>query len=95
MSAYTLSRDAEIVALCWFGIGGQTTIRFQRPRIIHPRMRAALDELTIAGILARADDPRGPQEWKPAVDMKFSRKFKQPDAKKGESFSMTIDEPGP
>lgn len=85
-----LSRDAEIVALCWFSIGGQTRLKFHRPHIIHPRMRAALDELTTAGILAREDDPRGPKEWTPAIDMKFCRKFKAP--AKDESFPMTIEE---
>jgi hypothetical protein len=86
-----LSRDAEIVALCWFSIGDKMRIRFNRPHFIHPRMHAALNELTDKGILARTDDSRGPKEWAAVSDMSFARRFKQPT--KSERFAMTVPEP--
>lgn len=51
MKATTLSRDAEIVACALFTTGRPSQVIFNRPHIIHPRTRAALDELTKAGML--------------------------------------------
>ena len=88
MSKFT--RDTEVIAYCYFGPMAQVSLRFQRPHIIHPRMRASLDELTAAGWLERIDDRRGPITWKLKIEFaSLAGKFAAP--KKGESFPMTLE----
>ncbi len=64
-----LSKDAQSVAVCFFGFMPKVELVFHRPRIIHPRMRSALDELTEAGLLTTEDDKRGPKAWKATPEL--------------------------
>lgn len=63
----TISRDAQIVAQGLFGrLGSKVRATFHCPHIIHPRARAALDELTAAGMLVAVDPnelPAGRLAW--------------------------------
>lgn len=86
-----ISRNAEVVA--WFFQTMPTTLKFMRPHVIHPGTRAALDELTAAGLLVVTRDPRGPMEWKAAPSLGLLRKFRHPE--KDEGFPLTIDEDPP
>lgn len=64
-----VSRDAQTVAYCMFLMGPPVCLAFDRPHIIHPRTRAALDELTEAGLLEVMPSgvlPRGGAGWKAA-----------------------------
>jgi uncharacterized membrane protein len=66
MRTKPLSRDAEIVAYALFTTGTPSQVILNRPRIIHPRTRAALDELTKAGMLAAINAKmlaRGAMGW--------------------------------
>jgi hypothetical protein len=66
----------------------QTTLTFQRPHVIHPRMRAALDELTASGLLAVTED-RGAMSWAPTASMApAAMGFKLPS--NAEGFPMTV-----
>lgn len=85
-----ISRDAEIVALCVFGFGTSTKLTFQRPHVIHPRMRAGLDDLVAAGMLTVSED-RGAKTWQRTDAMGSPAKLYRP-PEKGESFTFTIDE---
>lgn len=50
-----VSRDAQVVAYGLFLTGRPQSLSFKRPHIIHPRTKAALDELTEGGFLERMD----------------------------------------
>lgn len=75
-----LTDDAvAIAASCWKMIE-RNTMTFGRPHLIHPRMRAALDELTKAGLLTAEADARGPMTWSPTPAMAaFTRSLEMPD----------------
>ncbi|MDB5848252.1 MAG: hypothetical protein JWP29_2004 [Rhodoferax sp.] len=78
MPAIALSKDAEGFAYSMWRIMSPE-LSFQRPHIIHPRTRAALDELTGAGLLTRTDDKRGPMAWRPTDAMAIAvKKFRKP-----------------
>lgn len=69
-----ISRDAEVVAYCLFGMpmSANHSVTFQRPHIIHPRTRAAFDELTAAGMLEpipEAEIGRGTMGWRATKKM--------------------------
>lgn len=87
-----LPRDAEIVARCVFAFGPSSKITFQRPHVIHPRMRAGLDALTDAGMLQVTKDPRCEAlTWQRLHAMGQPLKlFRAPG--KDESFPFTITE---
>lgn len=63
----TLSRDAQVVAYCLFGMGAVTTVTFDRSHVITPRAKTAFDELAKAGMIEPFDPnklPVGHQGWK-------------------------------
>jgi hypothetical protein len=81
----TLSRDAEVVAVCCFGAA--TEMAFARPQVIHPRTRVALDELTAASLLRMEVRPYGAVAWTPTPAMgKLIRHF--PMSRQAESFPI-------
>ena len=84
-----LSQDARTIAAGFWSLDGvMTELTFARAHIIHPRARAALDELTAAGFLFRRDKRKGSATWKPTSTMHpFARTLPRPtDA---DSFPMT------
>lgn len=93
MTTTTLSRDAEIVANALFPTGAPCELIFNRPHIIHPRTRAALDELTQAGMLAPIDAKTlasGAMGWQATAKMGFPiRDLKR--VTKAESFPVTTE----
>ena len=93
MTTHTLSRDAETVAHALFPTGAPCQLIFNRPHIIHPRTRAALNELTQAGMLAAVDAKelaKGAMGWQATAKMGFPiRDLKRPT--KAESFPVTTE----
>lgn len=68
-----LSVEAKVVAGVYWGVGGPfTEISFDRPWIIHPRMRKGLDELVDAGLLTveKFNNVSDKLVWKPTPKMK-------------------------
>lgn len=63
------STEEKCVIGCWWNIMMTTEVTFQRPHIIHPRMRKGLDELTDKGLLA-FEDRHGIAIWTPTDKMK-------------------------
>lgn len=93
MKTSTLSRDAEIVAYALFLTGAPCQLIFNRPHIIHPRTRAALDELTQAGMLAAVDAKaltKGAMGWQATAEMGFPIRDLKPPTK-AESFPVTTE----
>ena len=66
----SLSEDATRYAVCTWKLIPHTTIKATYPEKLAPETRGSLDELTMAGLLSREDDPRGPTEWKPTEAMR-------------------------
>lgn len=92
-----VSRDAQVVAYCLFLMGRPTQVTFNRPHIIHPRTRAALDELASAGLLEVMDTsklPRGAMGWQAVKGLRPMLDFKEqgiPAITKDESFPVTTE----
>lgn len=88
-----LSRDAQIVAAGLFGLGSKASVSFQRPHIIHPRTRAAIEELKAAGMIE--DLPahklaRGAEGWRGTEKIGFPlADFKK--MEESESFPITTE----
>ena len=62
-----LTRDAEVVLYCLFGMGSLSSVTFARRHIIHPRALAAFEELASAGLIAPIDAdvlPPGSKGWR-------------------------------
>lgn len=93
MTAAQISRDAEIVLSCLFMMGKPTKLQFARPHIIHPRTKAALDELTAAGlidVMPAKELPKGTAGWTGNdKTLQACKGFKRPTAE--ESFPITAE----
>ena len=86
-----LSEDALGIAYVYWNQLKTSELTFNRPRIIHTRMRAALNELTDIGYLIRTDDKSGSMTWRPTpYFLKVAQKIKLPDFKKL-NFPATVD----
>ncbi len=68
-----VSRDASIIAMCLFASGVKTELLFRRAHIIHPRTRAAIDELVKAGYAVEKPDaaPKGGMAWRGTEKLGF------------------------
>lgn len=91
-----ISRDAEVLAYCLFGMpmSRDHRVTFARPEIIHPRTRAAFDELTEAGMLEpmpAGELPPGAAGWRAtsAMGTPWSR-YRKP--LRSESFPLTQED---
>lgn len=88
-----LTRDEEIVAMTLFCHGTKTKLTFQRPHIIHPRTRTAIDGLLAKGMietLPKDELAVGAEGWcgTEKIGVPF-RKFKMPE--KAESWPITTE----
>lgn len=88
-----ISRDAEIVLSCLFMMGRPTKLQFARPNIIHPRTKAALEELTNAGLIdtmPAKELPKGSAGWQGNNNtLAACQGIKRPS--KDESFPITTE----
>jgi len=91
------STEAQVVAgSIWTKMPmSSTEVKFDRPWVIHPRMREGLDELTEAGLLtceALNHLPDSPLIWKPTERMKTEGPRPTWDFLKRNSFPFKQDE---
>lgn len=88
-----ISRDAELVALAWFGFGVKSKLTFARPHIITDRAMDALTELEEAGLIDPLPEqqlPIGGVGWRGT--MKLGHPLSRfPHPKKHEDFMLTTD----
>lgn len=85
----TLSTDAKVVIGAFFGILITSELTFNRPWIIAPRMRAALDELNTAGYLTAEplnQMKHPPMVWRPTEKLKNTDRQERAAISRDEDF---------
>jgi len=87
-----LSTEAKVVYGAQFSFG-LTELSFNRPHIIHPRMRRGLDDLVAAGLLTmeKFNEHSAKLLWKPTEKLKANRPTVSMKFIKANSFPITTE----